>query len=340
MNSNYQFFAGIDISKDKLDYTLLKDKELAAQGQIANSSSGLNKLRKHLKQLGIPLSKLLICCENTGIYNYPLIMWSKHNNANLWIENAKTIKKSIALVRGKNDKDDSSHIALYASRFEDRCALYQLPREAVQKLKVLAKTRKNIIGMKTQIEQRISESKDMKNVIYLNVMKKHYKKVLADLKKEIKAIDQEIKELIASDSKLNEQFEICCSVEGVGPVLATEMIVESGEFERITASSQMACHAGIAPFAHNSGTSINKKPKVSPHANKKTKSLLFMGAMAVAHGSGELADYYQRKIEEGKHAWSVYNAIANKIIHRIYACIRDQRIYQKEYNRFSACENN
>ena len=115
MNSNYQFFAGIDISKDKLDYTLLKDKELAAQGQIANSSSGLNKLRKHLKQLGIPLSKLLICCENTGIYNYPLIMWSKHNNANLWIENAKTIKKSIALVRGKNDKDDSYHTKFFVS---------------------------------------------------------------------------------------------------------------------------------------------------------------------------------------------------------------------------------
>lgn len=325
--------------KEKLNYTLLKDKELIAQAQIANSSSGLNKLQKHLKQLGIPLSKVLICCENTGVYNHPLIMWGKQNNANLWIENAKTIRKSMALVRGKNDKDASYHIALYASRFQDRSVLYELPREAVQKLKVLTKTRKNLIGMKTQIEQRLSESKDMKNAISLNIMKKHYKTILADLKKQVKEIDQEIKKLMASDSKLNELFEICSSVEGVGPVLAAEMIAESGEFERIKASSQMACHAGVAPFVNSSGKSINKKPKVSLHANKKMKSLLFMGAMSAAHGSGELADYYQRKIKEGKHAWSVYNAIANKIIHRIYACVRDQRMYQKKYNRFSTCEN-
>ena len=45
INSNYQFFAGVDISKEKLNYTLLKDKELIAQAQIANSSSGLNKLQ-------------------------------------------------------------------------------------------------------------------------------------------------------------------------------------------------------------------------------------------------------------------------------------------------------
>ena len=266
-------------------------------------------------------------------------MWSKQNNANLWIENAKIIRKSMALVRGKNDKDDSYHIALYASRFQDRSVLYELPREAVQKLKVLTKTRKNLIGMKTQIEQRLSESKDMKNEISLNIMKRHYKTILADLKKQIKEIDQEIKKLMTSDSKLNELFEICSSVEGVGPVLAAEMIAESGEFERIKASPQMASHAGVAPFAHSSGKSINKKPKVSPHANKKMKSLLFMGAMSAAHGSGELADYYQRKIKEGKHAWSVYNAIANKIIHRVYACIRDKRMYQKKYNRFSTCEN-
>ena len=95
INSIIQFFIGIDISKETLDYTILQGKQLIAQAKIANKAGGLSKLKSHLKKLGIPLSKTLICCENTGIFNHPLITWSKKENANLWIENAKIIKNGV-----------------------------------------------------------------------------------------------------------------------------------------------------------------------------------------------------------------------------------------------------
>ncbi|HWJ26388.1 MAG TPA: hypothetical protein VNS32_07575, partial [Flavisolibacter sp.] len=45
---------------------------------------------------------------------------------------------------------------------------------------------------------------------------------------------------------------------------------------------------------------------------------------------GDLKDYYQRKVAEGKPKMSVLNAVRNKIIHRVFACIREDRLYQKE----------
>ena len=339
INSIFQFFIGIDISKETLDYTILQGKQVIEQVKIANTSGGLSKLKRHLKKLGIPLSKTLICCENTGIFNHPLITWSKKENANLWIENARVIKNSMGIARDKSDAKDSHRIALYAARFEDRSVLYKQPREVIRKLKVLTNTRINFVKMKAQIKRILSGPRDMQDSLSLKIMTAHYKDFLKNLSKKIKQVDKEIQELVASDPKLNKLFKIVCSVEGVGAATAATIIAESREFERITDSRKMACHAGVAPFSQTSGTSVNRKPKVSQCANKKIKFLLFMGAMSAAHGKGQLADYYQRKTKEGKHPWCVYNAIANKILHRIYACVRDGRIYEKNYKRLSCVKN-
>ena len=53
--------------------------------------------------------------------------------------------------------------------------------------------------------------------------------------------------------------------------------------------------------------------------------------VAAAHGKGELAQYYQKKLREGKPKMVILNAIRNKIVQRVYACIRDRRVYEKNY---------
>jgi hypothetical protein len=39
----------------------------------------------------------------------------------------------------------------------------------------------------------------------------------------------------------------------------------------------------------------------------------------------------QRKVEEGKNKMSVINAVRNKLISRVFACVKDQRCYEKIY---------
>jgi len=41
--------------------------------------------------------------------------------------------------------------------------------------------------------------------------------------------------------------------------------------------------------------------------------------------------YYLRKVEEGKNKMSVLNAVRNKIIHRIFALIKNENFYQKDF---------
>lgn len=56
-----------------------------------------------------------------------------------------------------------------------------------------------------------------------------------------------------------------------------------------------------------------------------------MPSLSAAKCKGELRDYYLRKVEKGHLKMSVLNAIKNKLIHRIFACVREDRLYEKKH---------
>ncbi|MCF6352000.1 MAG: IS110 family transposase, partial [Cyclobacteriaceae bacterium] len=45
----------------------------------------------------------------------------------------------------------------------------------------------------------------------------------------------------------------------------------------------------------------------------------------------DLKAYYERKVSEGKNKMSVINAIRNKLIHRVFTCVNENRKYENIY---------
>jgi hypothetical protein len=56
-----------------------------------------------------------------------------------------------------------------------------------------------------------------------------------------------------------------------------------------------------------------------------------MGALAAVRVGGELKAYYQRKVKEGKNKMLVLNAVRNKLLARVYACVQEMRLYSRSY---------
>lgn len=56
-----------------------------------------------------------------------------------------------------------------------------------------------------------------------------------------------------------------------------------------------------------------------------------MAAMSALQVPGELQDYYQRKVKDGKNKMLVINALRNKLIHRVYAVVKRGKKYDKKY---------
>ena len=116
-------------------------------------------------------------------------------------------------------------------------------------------------------------------------------------------------------------------------ITAVNLITTTNEFLSITEAKKYACYSGVAPFEHSSGSSVRGKTKVSHMANKKTKTLLHLAALSAIQVKGEIKEYYKRKVEQGKNKMSVLNAVRNKIIQRVFACVKKDRFFEKNYRR-------
>jgi transposase len=138
-----------------------------------------------------------------------------------------------------------------------------------------------------------------------------------------------MQEIIKRDETLNHLYSLITSVDGVGPVLATEMIITTNEFKRFASASKFACYCGVAPFEHTSGSSVKGKTRVSKIADKHIKAILHIAALSSIKMKGEIREYYLRKAAEGHKKMAVINAVRNKLIHRIFSCVLHDRPYQK-----------
>ena len=329
---NIHYYVGIDISKATLDWAVYSDKGMVLQTTTDNTVAGIKTALRLFKTLPAWNAKQTVfCMEHTGIYNAHLLDFLHKLHLPIWLESSLQIKKAAGLQRGKTDAIDAQRIAEYAYRFRDQLRVWQPPRQVVQQLAMLSATRQRLILVYNQLAVPLAEQQSFINPTLQKQLQKSCKASLKALEKDRKAVDADIDQLIAKDEHLKELFALMTSVPGIGVVTATEVIVATNELSTISEPKKMACHAGVAPFEYKSGSSVRRRPGVSQHAPKRLKSLFHLAAMAAIRAKGELQDYYQRKVKEGKNKMLVLNAVRNKLIHRLYAVVNRGQKYNKNY---------
>jgi transposase len=254
---------------------------------------------------------------------------SSFNGSNIWVEKAIQIKRSSGLQRGKSDKIDAQRIALFAFRNQDKARLWTAPRIVIQQLKRLTGVRDRLLIAMAQLTKPLNESKKFDSKKVFDAIKSSCQASVKAIKSDVKKVEKKIIEVLKSDASLKHLFELITSVDGIGTVIACDMILTTNEFKNITDPKKYACYAGVVPFEHTSGSSVRGKTRVSHFANKNSKRLLHLAAMSIIRYSGELKTYWLRKLDEGKHKMTVLNAIRNKLIHRVFAVVKRGTKYEK-----------
>ncbi|HEX8014578.1 MAG TPA: transposase [Flavobacterium sp.] len=295
---NYLFHAGIDISKDKLDISILDSSTLQSQHLIIkNDMKSISDFVKILKQK-IDINNTLFCCENTGVYTNHLSFVLLNNELDLWVVPAVEIKRSKGISRGKNDKTDSKDISYYSYRHLDKLNLFTLADVDVQKLKILFTERTKMIKA-LLILQTSKENKEF-------TQKEVYKEIsgvngtlVKQIKNSIKKIEIRIKEVIKSNDQLSKQDQLVKSIPGIGAQTSAYLIIATKGFSSFDNWRKFACYCGVAPFEFSSGSSVRGKTKVNHMADKKMKSLLQMCVLTAIKYDPQLKEYYNiKKLKE------------------------------------------
>jgi transposase len=288
-------------------------------------------LEEFMKKQGLIMDETLFCMEHTGIYCRLLSHYLVENKYHVWIEMPVQIIRSLGVQRGKNDRIDAVRIAQYACLKKDKAVLWQPPRDIVIQINDMLTLRDRLIESRKSLKQPIKEFIDAGFRDTAKLIEKMCINTLKSLDKEIEQLDKELDKLINKDSNLKRLYKLATSVPGVGKITVLALLYFTNEFNLYTNANQLACYCGVAPFERISGTSVKGKSRVSSFANKKLKKLLHLVAMSTISCDKQLAQYYQRKVNEGKNRMLVINAIRNKVLHRLCAVIKRGSPYQLEY---------
>lgn len=319
---NYNLFIGIDVSKLTFDAHVHSSNQ---KKQFNNNEKGYFLLMDWLSNvLNHDKSTMLICFEHTGLYSLNLSLFLQKSAISFVMVPALEIKRSLGVTRGKNDQVDAQRIAAYAYLKRESLQPTVLPSQTILNLQPLLALRDKLVVDRAGFKATVGEYQTTLNKTDNLYLIDTYLELINGLSLKIKAVEKHINELLQRDQQARVTYDLITGIKGIGPLTAAYLIVCTHNFTRFNSWRKFACYAGIAPFEHQSGTSIRGRNKVSPLANKQIKTLLFLSANNAVRGDKELKDYYLRRINEGKSKMSTLNIIKNKLVARVFAVAKRQ----------------
>lgn len=315
----YKIFVGIDISKHWIDVVVLQNQS-PLHRQFNNNKKDYKVMTGWLKTFSTK-NQMLLCMEHTGVYGLPLWNYLSQQQIPFVVQTGLQIKSSMGIRRGKTDKADAHVIARYIRLHHTEVSLHKVPAKIITRLKVLHSYRERLVKIKQQLAVADKEISGFMTRDLRKEMSKDSQSLVAIIEQRITKINKVIEAVIASDGETKRIYDLVKSVRGIGPVIATYLIIITENFTILNEGRKLSNYGGMAPHKNQSGI-INRKAKVSHLCNKKIKSLLSNAVKSNLKHDTETKEYFARKAAEGKLEGLIFNNLKNKLIHKICAVVK------------------
>ena len=325
MKKKFLLFIGVDISKQTLDVVM---GHTGQHFQFSNDAQGISQLLRCIKSIHRDLSKVLVCCENTGVYLHKLAFALQSTPLTLWVVHPLLLRHyAIELNRFKTDKADAEKLLQYARTNFHKAVPYRMGNTSSQMLRELFQLRKQIIAERSAwlCRKEAIDNKAFCNPITAAIQFQ----MLGFLSALIKQLNHEIKQLIISNQQFRSLYQILLSVPGIGPVTAQHLLFATDGFTRFSNWRAFACYIGTAPFPRQSGTSLKLRLRTSKQAYKTLKADLCQGATSVCRKGQLFYSYYQQMISLNKPHLYILNSIKNMLLKIIFRLVQSNSLFDQ-----------
>ena len=326
-----QHFIGIDVSKKWLDVFVRTTKK---HFQTSNDQQGYGWMIRRIEGESISVKEAFFCFENTGMYSIMLSRFMSANSYAFLLAHPLDVKLSGGATRGKNDKIDAIRLADYAYRKREELKPSKASSQSTDRLRILFAVRQQLVKNRAALIATEGEYTSVLSLKLNDPIIEIQTAVIAELTKQISRLNDEIASTIQADSDLRHNYKRLLSIPGIGPVVATAMLMYTDNFTKFTTARKFCSYCGMTPYDHQSGSSIKRKPKTSRLANKEMKSLIDRGALSIIEHDADMKAYFDRKTAEGKEKRVVINAVRCKIVYRAFKVIKEQRMYIKKTTEY------
>lgn len=327
-------FIGIDFSKSKFDAVMIlgKDKSNSHHHEFSNGQTGFENLLDWISGLtDCPKEQWLVCGEHTGLYSLALSKFLNDSGITIWLESGLQIKQSAGISRSKNDKTDAFKIAMYAVRFADKARNFIVRSSVLDQITDLTAYLERLVKAKSSLSVPVKELIKVKSNQSVDIISEGTCSFIESIDNELERIEKHIMCLLKSEELLFENYELLCSINGIGFKNAVMILILTDNFTKFEDPRKFGCYCGVVPFEQSSGTSFKTKPRVNKIANKKMKSLLTLAALSAIRNNTNIKEYYLKKQREGKPNMLIVNNVRNRLIHLMFAVVRTKKPYDMNY---------
>lgn len=324
-----KYFVGVDIASITFTACVgtMPWKVILTAHTFENTENGYQTFLEWLANQQIGAKESVVCMEATGVYSEGLAYFLFATGYAVAVQSPLEVKRTFKPYGPKTDAVDSLQIAEYACRHIDKLSFWQPRNEILEQIKALLATREQFVSQNVAHKNAL-QAIQRKPVRILFAEQAHTQ-MIEQFKKQIQAIDHEIRRLIESDPTFKEMLLLLLSVPGVGLLLASHMIL----LTQISLDhKKLASYLGIAPNEHSSGSSVFKRATSRHFGPAAVRKLLYLASCSVRTHQPQLTSYFTRKIREGKPAKLVLNNIANKLIKIICAVLTTKTAFIKNYH--------
>lgn len=304
-------FAGIDISKDRLDAFIRPQGESFSQPY---TEQGVRLLIEWLVTFHLEV----VLLEATGGYETQIAAALAHARLPVVVINPRQVR-DFAKATGrlaKTDRIDAQVLAHFAEAIHPKPRL--LADEEQRELGALMSRHCQLVEMSTMEKNRMhTTTRNVREQIQAHI---------EWLRGEIEKVDSQLDDFISQSPVFQRKVEIVKSVPGVGPTLSKALVSYLPELGVIT-RKEIAALAGVAPFSSDSGK--HKGKRVIWGGRKHIRSLLYMGALVATRFNQTIRDFYQRLLAVGKCKKIALTACMRKLLTILNAMIRNDSLWSK-----------
>lgn len=216
------------------------------------------------------------------------------------------------LVRTKTDAVDARLIAEFCLRMTPE--VWQPPSPGEQALRALVQRLDALQRMHTQENNRLGVARE--------AVRKGIADHLAWLDQEIEALTKQIRDHINGDPDLKRKHDLLDSIPGVGERTIAAILAFGTDPNHFASARQCVAFAGLNPRQHQSGSSVNGKPRMSKVGHALLRKSLYMPAMVTLYKTAWGKVFRDRLAAAGKPPKLIIGAMMRKLLHVAFGVLK------------------
>jgi transposase len=318
-----QLTIGIDVSKSSFDAALLRPGASPIRRKFSNKLSGFMELNDWVQEQSSTVP-IVLAMEATGRYGDDLAGFAFQAGWTVYVVNPARIKAFGTALGQKNktDRADCLTIALFAEKTQGLIPWAPLGTARAE-LRELVRERLHVQRILIGEERRLDTARE--------VVRKIIQERINLFTAQVKALNIQIKKVIAADKELSHAARLLQTLPGIGAWTAEVLLSELPPIDKRTKARDIASLFGLCPRIFESGSSVHRRGTVASGGRRLVRHQLYMPALVAMKHNVQIHRWAATLKERGKTGKQIVVAVIHRLMRLAVGVLKNQTEYQPNW---------